>query len=73
MKQKIGLKRRKEQLKANKKFNNVGSDGKNKKISLQQFLPLSEVEIQGFIHPSQRQSWIISRVVSFSPGTLDTF
>jgi hypothetical protein len=37
----------------NVKFNNTGSaDENNGKISRQQFLPSSEVEIQGPLHPS---------------------
>jgi hypothetical protein len=37
-----------------KKFNNTDSADENKwKISLQQFLPFSEAEIQGLIHPAQ--------------------
>jgi hypothetical protein len=37
----------------NGKFNNVGStDGNKYKKSLQEFLPLSEPEIQGFLHPA---------------------
>jgi hypothetical protein len=40
----------KEQI--NGKFNNISSADKNKKISLQQFLPLSEAEVQGLLHPT---------------------
>jgi hypothetical protein len=36
----------------NGKFNNIGNADENKKISLQQFLPMSEVEIQGLCHPA---------------------
>jgi hypothetical protein len=54
MKQKMVLKDENLTNKRNVKFNNVGSADENKyKISLQQFLPLSEAEIQGLLHPAE--------------------
>jgi hypothetical protein len=52
MKEKIAIKLR-TQMKGN--FNNAGSADENKqrKKSLQQFLPLTEDEIQGLLHPVQ--------------------
>jgi hypothetical protein len=41
----------------------------NKTISLQQFIPLSEAEIQGLLHPAKP---IFSCVVSVSPAALST-
>jgi hypothetical protein len=54
MKQKVALKHTKKLRKQiNGKFNNIGYGDENKqKISVQQFLPLSEAEIQG-LHPVQ--------------------
>jgi hypothetical protein len=51
MKQKIALKEKKLE-KTNGKFYNVLMIIK-KKVSLQQFLPLSETEIQGLLQPTQ--------------------
>jgi hypothetical protein len=47
-------KRQKLTKQINKKCNNIGSADENKeKISLQQFVPLSETEIQDLLHPAQ--------------------
>jgi hypothetical protein len=65
-------------LRTNKwEINNIGNADENKyKKSLQQFLPLSEVEIQGHLHPAQAklgyflawfQSFQLSSTQSESP------
>jgi hypothetical protein len=43
-----------------------------KKITLQQFLPLSEAEIQGLLHQTQANPATFSCVVSVSPAALNT-
>jgi hypothetical protein len=43
----------------------------NKKL-LQQFLSLSEAEIQGLLHPAQAHLSIFSCVVSVSPAAVNT-
>jgi hypothetical protein len=53
------------QKQINGKFNNIGSSDENKKISLQQFLPLSPSS-------SLSQSSIFSCMVSVSAAALNT-
>jgi hypothetical protein len=50
-----GLKRKKSRKQINGKFNNIGSadEIKLKNISLQQFLPQPEADIQGLLHRAQ--------------------
>jgi hypothetical protein len=43
-----------------------------KKISLQQFLPMSKAEIQGLLYPVKTILEIFSCMVSVSPGVLNT-
>jgi hypothetical protein len=43
----------------------------NKKISLHQFLPLSEAEIQGLLHPAQANLGYFFCMVSVSPAALN--
>jgi hypothetical protein len=40
-------------LKQKKKLNDTRNADEDTKISLQQFVPLSEAEIQGLLHPAQ--------------------
>jgi hypothetical protein len=42
----------------------------NKKISLQQFLPPSEAEVQGLLHPAEANPGYF--LVSVSPAALNT-
>jgi hypothetical protein len=52
MKQNIAMKE-KLRKEINEKFKNIDSADEIKKSTLQQFLPLSEAEIQGLLHPAQ--------------------
>jgi hypothetical protein len=53
VKQKIAQRDKKLRKYIHEKFRNIGSVRGKKKISLPQFLPVAEAEIQGLLHPAE--------------------